>query len=132
MAIGDHLRHSKPQPIPPNYCIFHCPSYVTKTQLARCHRVKTISSLSFFCEKHPSLVLYRPYHTSMAIGNPLRHPKPQFVPPNYCVFPLSKLYDKNTATSKVSLSQKNIISIIVFVKRTLVWVFRGHIIHLWP
>ena len=31
----------------------------------------------------------------MAIGDPLRHPKPQPVPPNYCVFPLSKKKKKD-------------------------------------
>ena len=79
--------------------------------LARCHHVKITLSLSFSCKKDPCLGLLRPYHTSKAIGDPLRHPKPQPIPPNYCVFPLSKLHDKNTA-SKVPSRQNNIISII--------------------
>ena len=119
LIFRGHITHLWPQGTPsgtPNHNPYHqtvvfflCPNHMTKTLLARNHRVK--KHLSFLCEKDPSLGLQRPYHTSMAIGDPLRHPKPQPIPPNYCIFPLSKLYDKNTAR-KVSLSQKDIISII--------------------
>ena len=62
-----HITHLWPQGTPsgtPNHNPYHqtiafflCPSYITKSLLARCHRVKKTSSLSFFCEKDPSLVL---------------------------------------------------------------------------
>ena len=99
--------------------------------LTRRHPIKRASSLSVFCEKYPGLGLNRPFYTSMAMGDPLRDPKPQLILPNCGILLFSKLCDKYT-TSKVSSHQNNILSVIFFVKSTLVLVFLGHITHPWP
>ena len=96
------------------FAFFLCSSNLVKTHLARRHLIKKTLSISFLCE-NPSLGLQGPYHTSMAIGNPLRHPRPQPLPPNYCILPLSKLCDRSTG-SKVSSNKKNIISVLFLWK----------------
>ena len=89
--MRDPLRHPKPHPIPPYYCVFtlRC---VIKIQLPRCHHVNITSSF-IFCEKDSGMGLLTPYHTSLAIRFPLKHQKPQPVPPNYCGFPFSFFWE---------------------------------------
>ena len=91
MTMRDPLRHPKPHPIPPYYCVFtlRC---VIKIQLPRCHHVNITSSF-IFCEKDSGMGLLMPYHTSLAIGDPLKHQKPQPEPRNYCGFPFSFFWE---------------------------------------